>query len=553
MKKIAALILSVVFASSAFGASAPTQRYLVATRAALAADRIGTLIRDIEPTPQPQNRNVVTFQSVNGFAADLTAGEAAALAQSAGVRYVEPVVERHAFDLVAPKTGNSDAINPFAQTVPFGIDLVHARDVWPVTRGQGINVVVADTGVDYTHPDLVAVYAGGYNTFNTAIPPMDDNDHGTHVSGTIAAQDNNFGVVGVAPGVKLWAVKVLDSTGSGSSARMITAIDWTINQKNALGGNWVMNFSLGSTMPSSLEQEAFARAISAGILICAASGNESTATVPAPLDYPAAYPDVMAIGAVDSTRAIASFSNEGSGLAVVAPGVSVLSTVPVGKGTAAGVSSSAGSFVANEIELSKRGTVTAGFVDCSLGNPGDFPAGVAGRIAVIKRGSISFNAKAHNAVSAGAMAIIIYNNDGSSLNFTLKNDADPGASTFNWPVTVALSLVDGQKLLANGSGQITVTDQADDYDVFSGTSMATPHAVGVAALVWSAAPGDSAAQIRQAMTSTADDLGATGFDMVFGNGLLDALGAAKAVAPSKFGNSGTPAPAAGKSRAVRHH
>ncbi len=555
MKKIAVLILSVVFASSAFAASVPTQRYLVATRAGMPAGRIGTLIRDIAPTPQPQSRNIVTFQNVNGFAADLTTDEAATLAKSADVRYVEPAVERHAFDLGAPKTSNDDVINPFAQTVPFGIDLVRARDVWPVTRGQGVNVVVADTGVDYTHPDLVNVYAGGYNTFDTASPPMDDNDHGTHVSGTIAAADNNIGVVGVAPGVKLWAVKVLNSAGSGSSDRVITAIDWTITKKNTLGGNWIMNFSLGSPSPSSLEQEAFARASSAGVLICAAAGNESTATVPAPLDYPAGYPDVLAIGAVDASRAIASFSNQGAGLAAVAPGVSVLSTVPVGKGTSAGVNSNAGSFVANEIELSKKGTVTANFVACGLGNPTDFPANVSGRIAVIKRGSISFNAKAHNAVNAGAIAIIIFNNDTSATNFTLKNDADPAAATFNWPVTIALSLADGQALLSNGSGQITVTDKADDYDVFSGTSMATPHAVGVAALVWSAALNDTAAQIRQAMTSTADDLGASGFDTVFGNGLLDALNAAKSVAPAKFGNGGTPAPTppSGKSHAVRHH
>lgn len=555
MKRIAVLILSFVCVSSAFAETASTQRYLVATRASMPAGRIRTLIRDIEPAPRAQVRNVVAFQSVNGFAADLTPEEAAALAKSADVRYVEPVVERHAFDLAAPKTGNGDVVNPFAQTVPFGIDLVHARDVWPVTRGEGVNVVVADTGIDFTHPDLANVYAGGYNTLAPSSPPMDDNDHGTHVSGTIAAADNNIGVAGVAPGVRLWAVKVLNASGTGSSDNIITAIDWTINKKNTLGGDWVMNFSLGSPTPSGLEQEAFGRAISAGILVCAASGNESTATVPAPLDYPAAYSDVLAIGAVDATRTIASFSNQGSGLSVVAPGVAVLSTVPVGRGTSAGVKSNAGAFVASDIELSKKGTVTAGFVDCGLGNPEDFPASAAGRIAVIKRGSISFNAKAHNAVSAGAIAIIIYNNDTSATNFTLKNDADPGATTFAWPVTIAMSLADGQALLSRGSGPITVTDKADDYAVFSGTSMATPHAAGVAALVWSAALGDSASQIRQAMTSTAGDLGASGFDTVYGNGLLDALSAAKSVAPARFGNGGTPppTPVAGKSRAVRHH
>jgi len=551
MKRFAAVILSVLFATSAFAAT-ETQRYQVATRAAMPATRIGIMIREIEGTPQTRARNITTFQSVNGFAADLTAGEAAALSKSANVLYVEPAVERHAFDLTV-RTSDSDTVNPFAQTVPFGIDLVRAREVWPVTRGEGINVVVVDTGIDYTHPELVGVYAGGYNTYDPANPPMDDNDHGTHVSGTIAAADNNIGVVGVAPGVKLWSVKVLDSSGSGSSDKIIAALDWVINKKNTLGGHWIINLSLGSSTPSGLERSAFGRAIDAGILICAASGNESTTGVPAPVDYPAAYADVLAIGAVDSSRAIATFSNQGSQLAVVAPGVSVLSTVPVGKGTSAGVQSNAGAFAAAEVELSKKGTFTGGFIDCGIGNPGDFPASVSGKIAVIKRGTLTFNAKAHNAIAAGAAAIIIYNNDTSALNFTLKNDADPTATTFDWPVTIAISLADGQTLLSRGSGQITITDKADDYDVFSGTSMATPHAAGVAALVWAAAPNDTAAQVRDAMTTTATDLGDAGYDTLYGNGLVNALSAAKLVAPGKFSNGGTPPPVSGKSHAVRRH
>lgn len=556
MKKFAALVLF-AFASSAFAATTPaTQRYLVATRNVMPAAHIGIMLRDIDSASAAvPNRNVVAFQNIEGFAADLTASEAATLAKSSNVLYVEPAVERHAFDLDTP-VSTADTINPFAQTIPYGIDMVRAREVWPVTRGQGVNVVIADTGIDYTHPDLAAVYAGGYNTYDTANPPMDDNEHGTHVAGTIAAQDNSFGVVGVAPGVRLWSVKVLNSQGSGSSDRLVTAIDWTINKKNTLGGNWVMNFSLGSSQPSGMERVAFGRAIDAGIIVCAASGNESTATVPAPIDYPAGYANVLAIGAVDSAKAIASFSNQGALLAVVSPGVSVLSTVPVGKGASAGVQSTAGAFSAAEIELSKRATVTANFVNCGLGDVNDFPAGVAGKIAVIKRGSITFNAKAHNAVNAGAAGIIIYNNDATSaLNFTLKNDTDPGASTFNWPVAVAMSLADGQTLVANAKGQITITDKADDYEVLSGTSMATPHAVGVVALVWSAAPAATAADVRKALMTTAADLGDKGFDTIYGNGLLDALAAAKSLAPAKFGNGGTPTPqpTTSKSHAVRRH
>src|SRR5439155_23814074 len=118
-------------------------------------------------------------------------------------------------------------------------------------------------------------------------------------AGTIAAADNAVGVVGVAPNVKLWSVKVLNSAGSGSSDRVISALDWVETKKNALGGDWVINLSLGSGRPNTAEAEAFRKAIAAGILICAASGNESVAGTPAPVDHPAAYADVLAIGAVD--------------------------------------------------------------------------------------------------------------------------------------------------------------------------------------------------------------------------------------------------------------
>lgn len=558
MKRIAAVILSVVFATSVF-AAADTQRYQVATRSAMPAAHIGILIRDIEGTSRPSgvSRHITMFSSVNGFAADLSADEASALAKSAEVLYVEPAVERHAFGLDAPKTTDTDKVNPLGQVVPFGVDMVRAREVWPVTHGEGINVVVVDTGIDYNHPELSGVYAGGYNTLNTANPPMDDNDHGTHVSGTIAAADNNFGVVGVAPRVRLWAVKVLDSSGSGSSDHIIQAIDWVIAKKNELGGDWVMNFSLGSSSPSGLERSAFGRATDAGILVCAASGNESTATVPAAVGYPAAYPNVLAIGAVDSTKTIASFSNQGPELAVVGPGVSVLSTVPVGAGSSVAVTAGNTLFNSSSLQGSAKGTITSQYVYCGYGTPSEFPASVAGKIALIQRGNgVYFYDKVKNAKEAGATAAVIFNNGGDfSAGFTLKSTDQPWTQTYDFPVAVMIDTADGAALRSNPGQTITVTYKADDYDSFSGTSMATPHATGVAALVWSAAPADTAAQIRTALTSTAADLGAPGFDNVYGNGLLDALSAAKSVAPARFGHGGTPAPApaSSKSHAVRRH
>ncbi len=548
MKRSVLFFLALLVSAPLF--AAPTQRYIVTTRTRLAVPRVQTMIRDIEVTPHA--RAIESFALIRGFAADLTDEEAAALRKKPDVSYVEPVLERHALEL-GGKESNADVANPFGQVVPFGVDMVRAREVWPVTRGEGINVVVIDTGIDKTHPDLAGVYAGGYNTYDKSDNPADDNGHGTHVAGTIAAADNTVGVVGIAPNVRLWSVKVLDSKGSGTTDKIISALDWVMAKKNELGGDWVLNLSLGSSQPSAAESTAFQNAVANGLLVCAASGNESTPNLTAPVGYPAAYPGVLAIGAIDATKSVASFSNQGPELAVVAPGVGVLSTVPVGTGSVAGVLSNAGPFSGAEIELSKRGTVTGSFVSCGLGRAGDFPPNVAGKIAVIQRGQITFNEKAHNAVNAGAIAIIIYNNDAtSSLTWTLKNEADPSATTFNWPVTIAIAQADGQALLANASGQITVTDRADDYESLSGTSMATPHAAGVAALVWSAAPALSATQIASALERDADDLGPAGFDPAYGNGMIDALNAAKAVAPSKFGVSPTPTPGP-KTRAVRRH
>src|SRR5205823_10178266 len=130
----------------------------------------------------------------------------------------------------------------------------HAREVWPYTRGAGVNVAVIDTGIDFTHPDLRRAYAGGYNALSPADAPRDDNFHGTHVAGTIAATDNGFGVLGVAPDVRLWAVKVLDQSGNGDSEHVVAGVDWVLSKKKELGGHWIINLSLGALEKSNIEE-----------------------------------------------------------------------------------------------------------------------------------------------------------------------------------------------------------------------------------------------------------------------------------------------------------
>ena len=200
------------------------------------------------------------------------------------------------------------------QTTPWGIDRVNARKAWNVTRGAGAKIAVVDTGVDMDHPDLKL--AGGYNCIDPNVSYKDDNGHGTHVAGTIAAQDNKEGVVGIAPDVQLYGVKVLDSWGSGTFADVITGIQWAAENKMD-----VANFSLGAGAGTEALAEAVKAAAAAGLTIMAAAGNSGES-----VGFPAAYPETIAVAASDSGDKVADFSSRGPEVDFIAPGVGVEST-----------------------------------------------------------------------------------------------------------------------------------------------------------------------------------------------------------------------------------
>lgn len=539
MKKLLAVLITLCAALPLLAQS--KTRYLISMRRPAAVSTL-RLVRDAE---QAVAHDVRTFTNVDYVAADLTDGEAADLRRSSEVRFIAPVVERSIFVDGAPVAQHqidAQAIHSKGQEVPYGIDLVHARDVWPFTRGgnSSINVAIVDTGIDYTHPDLKDRYQGGFNAFTKTNDPRDDHGHGTHVAGTIGATDNSLGVVGVAPEVRIWSAKVLLANGSGTDESVMAGIDWVINKKNEIGGNWIINLSLGANVPSDPERDIFARAIAEGILVVAAAGNNGTRG----LEYPAAYDRVVAVSAIDADSKLANFSSFGAGTVFAAPGVNVVSTFRTGLVRAAEIDAGM-TALASALPLtgSLLSEITADTVNCGIGKPEQFPTDTKGKIALMTRGTLFFRDKVKNALAAGAVgAVIIPASDDQALNrpdWTLL--VDGGDTTVNWPVVVSASSTDGKVLIDNaGKMPITITVAADDYAILSGTSMATPHVAGVAALVWSLAPNASAEQIRLAMKLSAFDLGDKGHDEDFGYGRVDALASAKYVAPGIFGLPPTP-------------
>jgi subtilisin family serine protease len=211
-----------------------------------------------------------------------------------------------------------------------------------------VDVAVIDTGVDFQHPDLNVV--GGVNcynwwpfTANCVSGGDDDHYHGTHVAGTIGALDNGIGVVGVAPGARIWAVKVLSSSGSGYSAQIIAGIDWVAAHASTIE---VANMSLGGAGFSQAEYDAIQGAVNAGVAFAVAAGNDDD---DANNYSPGGFDNVLSVSALadfdgipgalgsstcrtDQDDTLADFSNWGPEIDIAAPGVCILSTYPIEQG-----------------------------------------------------------------------------------------------------------------------------------------------------------------------------------------------------------------------------
>lgn len=217
------------------------------------------------------------------------------------------------------------AVDPLRDRQP-GLDRIQAERAWVRGRGAGVAIAILDTGVDMQHEDLRAKLLPGHDFVDNDDAPQDRNGHGTHVAGVAAAATGNgVGIDGVAPDAMIMPLRVLDAEGTGVESNVEAAVNWALLQASSRGMKLVINMSFtdlerSANVSSRRIQEAVRRAWFAGAVIVAATGNDRLPLA----NYPAAGPNVLAVGATDVGDQRAPFSNQGA--TVVAPGVDIVST-----------------------------------------------------------------------------------------------------------------------------------------------------------------------------------------------------------------------------------
>lgn len=219
--------------------------------------------------------------------------------------------------------------------IPDGVKMIHAPALWEQSKkGEGIVIAVIDTGCQTNHPDLKDRIIDGKN-FTTAYDSdpknySDDNGHGTHVAGIIAATENNEGVLGVAPKAKLLILKALKKDGSGDYKNIIDAIYYAIKWRGKKKEKVrVISMSLGGSSDVAKLHTAVKEAVNNNIMVICASGNEGDSNAKTDeFSYPAAYTEAISVGAVDLDGNIAAYSNSNYNVDLVAPGSNILSTYP---------------------------------------------------------------------------------------------------------------------------------------------------------------------------------------------------------------------------------
>ena len=472
-------------------------------------------------------RGATIKQRINSqyaVAAMLTKADVHALRQDSSVAAVELDVPRKPMAIY-----NDDAGDPnTSQLTPYAIYQSQANQL---TLQPGQKVCVIDSGIAGSNGetggknnDFVWSNITGTNDSGTGNWNADGGPHGTHVAGTVGAADNGFGVVGMAPGVPMHIVKVFNNSGWGYSSDLAKAAEVCTNA----GAN-IITMSLGGGASNTTERNAFDTFTANGGLVLAAAGNDGNSV----RSYPAGYDSVMMIGANDGDNNIADFSQfpscntaKTNCVEATAGGVNTLSTYPSGGATVAGLSADGTGYASAAME--NTGSVQGSTY--FMGTAESTDNGANGKICVIDRGNISFHDKVQNCENSGGIGAVIVNNVDGVLQGTL------GTSNNTSIPAVGADLADRSAIVGASSASISVG--AGDYGLMSGTSMATPGVAGVAALVWSNHPSCTGTEIRNVLKVTAEDAGAAGHDVYFGNGIVKAKNASDWIAANGCDGSG---------------
>jgi subtilisin family serine protease len=531
------------------------------------------------------------------LAADMSVEEALGIYRNdPGVEYAEPNYYRHItvapddpdFDQLWGLLNSGQLVNGTVGTAGADIDATTAWDT--ATNCSSVRVAIIDTGADYNHPDLAGnvLLSSSWDFVDNDDSPMDPNGHGTHVAGTIAAVGNNArGVAGVCWSGQLMILRTFDAFGLATLSDIISAMAYA-----RTNGAKVINASYAGGDFSQAERDEISNLNSAGILLVAAAGNESTDNDATP-SYPASYnlPNVIAVAATDQDDNLAWFSNYGqSSVHVAAPGTNIYSTKPgrqtvfsdnfddgdisdwtvdshwalsneadsapyalaLVPGDAEGKGSDLPARPTNAIALSGqtgtlltftlKGNVAGGdrlFVETSAGgtiwtsrpvlvnNQVLFENGISGSVASWADAAVDLGSL--DGASAAYFRFRYHTNKSSSKDKSGGGLCFIGSIT-DWPllplgVTRAAA---AETSVFIDNVEITAAGADGGYQFLSGTSMATPHVVGLAALVWSDTPGLTHLQVKERILNCVDRLSSLAGN-VFTQGRINAANSIEAL------------------------
>lgn len=434
----------------------------------------------------------------------LTSGQLKALQNNPDIEYIEEDIQAELL----------------SQITPYAVSLIQG-DLLNDSQASNMKVCIIDTGVQISHEDIEPTnITGGSPAGSGLIWSEPDHSHGTYMAGAVIAQNNSIGVSGVLPNgnVALHAFRI-DSSFIPSSDIVAGLYDCQANGAN------VISISLALSKSRTV-QNTVRELTQNNILIYASSGNDGDSTK----RYPAAYPEVMAVGAVDKFEQHALYSNTGAHLDFVMPGDAVLGTELMGNGRQAFINIGGdSSYEAVALYNSPYTQASGLLVDCGTMENGCPQA--SGNICLINAirtqqqnnndGSFNVNDQVAQCESEGGLGVIMY---GDETEVQYAGLISPDLAVVTIPVA---TISDTEMNIAYQSlgASTTMSVESGNYIRAFGTSISSPYAAAATALVWSYHPNCSAQDVRTALEITAKDLGASGRDDIFGNGLIQVLDA----------------------------